>query len=181
MAFYGGVLIVGSPASSQSGNNTAPRGGHVYMYVRSTTGVWSLSYSLIDPFLTTDFPNLFTFGWFVNVSRDFRFLTVSANQDSVYRPNFPLARPAPNSCQFTDAAPTTPCSYTCFEVFGIDQMKNVVDITHVARVFQDSNASQFIDPLFSAHVDIAQTSAGTLFLTGSPLNQNVSLFVMASS
>lgn len=174
----GTVCIVGSPTAPVD-SSTIPFNGHVYIYTRSAT-TWTLIESISDPFATSSpAPNTRTFGWFVNTDRNFRVLTVSANQDSLYYPTFHMMQPPAHTCSFSLTSPNAPCTYTNFVVFSILQETSSLDLSTVQRVYQDLVATDFIDPLFGARVDIAETSTGVLFLAGSPLNQKMTLFTMA--
>jgi hypothetical protein len=177
------VLIVGSPSSSQIGDVVSPTGGHVYVFVRDALGIWNLNQSVTDPFLVGDFPNTRTFGWFCNVSRDFLFVSVSANQNSLYYTNnFTPIRPSPSTCQFSNNLPNSPCDYSCIEIFAFDQSTNMISLDNVTRTYQDLGVTSYIDPLFGSRVSIAQNDQGQIvFLTGSPINENITLFQMANS
>jgi hypothetical protein len=176
-------MVIGSPASSQIGDVVSPTGGHVYVFVRDTLGIWNLNQSVTDPFLVGDFPNRFTFGWFCNMSRNFQYLSVSANQNSLYSTNNrnPV-RPSPGTCTFQNNLPNSPCDYTCIEIFAFDQSTNMINVSGATRTYQDLGVTSYIDPLFGSRVSIAQDNQGQIvFLTGSPINENITLFQMANS
>jgi hypothetical protein len=175
------TMIVGAPAASSIGDVVSPTGGHVYILNR-LEGIWTLGQSVIDPFLVGDFPNRFTFGWFCNMSRNFEYLSVSANQNSLYYTNnsTPI-RPSSGSCTFNGNLPTSNCDYSCVEIFGFDQSTNTISLDNVTRTFQDLSPNQFIDPLFGSRVSIGQSDTSVVFLTGSPINENITLFQMANS
>ncbi len=178
----GTKCIIGSP-SAPTQPNAIPVGGNVYVYKNSGNG-FELLDTVSDPFLTNQsFPNTRTFGWFVNVDPDWRVLTVSANQNSLYIDPFPLTKPPNATCTFAaDGTPLSPCTYTVIEAFAIDQISGKIDQTHVARAFQDTGGLDFIDPLFGARVEMAlEENPAILFLAGSPLNQKMTLFQMARS
>ncbi len=176
------TMVIGAPTSSQIGDVIPPTGGHIYVFNR-LEGIWSLNQSITDPFLVGDFPNRFTFGWFCNMSRNFEYLSVSANQNSLYYTNnsTPI-RPSTGTCQFSNNLPSSSCDYTCIEIFAFDQSKNTISLNNVTRTYQDLGISSYIDPLFGSRVSIGQNDAGTIvFLTGSPINENITLFQMANS
>lgn len=173
MANYGPVLIVGSPTASLPNASTNPVGGHVYVFVKSQVGVWTLNQSIEDPFLTTDLPNTGTFGWFVNASYDFRVISVTANQYSVYTSRQPVS---------TTCVPGVQCGLQCFELFAFNQVLNTIDMTNPQRMFQELGSPQLIDPLFGSQVSITTTQTnGTIVLTGSPLNQTIYTYQTALS
>ena len=176
------TMIVSGPSSSAINDVVSPTGGHIYVFNR-LEGIWTLGQSVIDPFLVGDFPNRFTFGWFLSVSRDFLYVAVTANQNSLYSTNnITPVRPYPGSCTFNGQLPSSQCDYSCIEIFEFDQSTNTINIASATRTYQDSGASSYIDPLFGSRVSIAQNDTGSVvFLTGSPINENITLFQMANS
>jgi hypothetical protein len=179
----GGVVIIGSPQmagvpSSSDGWVPGPSGGHVYVYIRDNQNVWNLHQTVSDPWSGGDNGNKGNFGWFVNIDKNFRLLTVSGNHDTIYyqstRKKFPSVQP---NCEDNNVF----CAYSCIILFPFDNsiQKLVINKGSTSRLFQNISSNDFVDPLFGSQVKIADDY--NTIVVGSPMNSNIRIWKLVVS
>ena len=178
---YNGVAIIGSPSSL-----IPSIGGSVYIMVRNNLDIWTFNQTVTDPWATnTEFPNTKNFGWFVHTDPSFTVLCVTGNQDSEFKTyTGDMLLPPPDCTGFDGGKPTTTCQYTNLVFFSIDQNINKVlmEQDKTQRLYQqqftDGNPTEVVDPLFGATVAMTVLDHGTNVMTGTPMNNTVTLFLM---
>jgi hypothetical protein len=193
MANYEGVAIVGSPAASSTHSTLptltrGPVGGSLYVYVRSGDGVWEVVQTVNSPFASTKFSNTGTFGWFVNTDINFRLVSVSTNQNSVYQSYPKRNTPSNSACEWSKGQDQlSPCDYSAIVLLAFDQGRNRLVTSDAIRVFQrqltNFDPVQYIDPLFGALVSISipdkdSFDSITRICVGSPLSESTLILHM---
>jgi hypothetical protein len=186
----GDWAFIGSPAINPTVSST----GHVYSMLRGSDNIWALKDTVKDKYPKNS-PR--TFGWFVDVDRSFRFLTVSSNQDSVYSVKNEKVSTDCSSQNGQGILPNTECNAPAITIFTIDRTDSTIETKNPnpAYLFQNSSDLQdvkgnamYVDPLFGAKVDISGTtdsdgnqSSPFRLVASSPMNEFIGVWTTKSS